>query len=286
LVSGIYRAEPMKNEKRSPYTQVGRAFTLIELLVVIAIIAILAALLLPALASARDKAMRTICTNNQKQMTLAMNMYAHDTMDYLAFPNWDGGAVIGPGWLYGLKGTLPDPTVAPYLNAPTTAWNQGLWFQYMPNGKSYLCPVDIRSKTYTSPVSANGRQNKLSSYVMNGAACGYPSADVVRSCKITAPWSPMCYLLWEPDENCVAPGNPGAFEYNDGANFPSVPPVGGEGIGRLHSKKGGNIMALAGHVIFITVKQFADDSNTPLGRGPGTGGKTYLWWSTYSSNGH
>src|ERR1035441_9672294 len=84
-VSGIYRAEPMKNEKRSLHTQVGRAFTLIELLVVIAIIAILAALLLPALAAARDKAMRTICTNNQKQMTLAMNMYAHDTMDYLAF---------------------------------------------------------------------------------------------------------------------------------------------------------------------------------------------------------
>src|ERR1039458_3267445 len=94
----------MKNEKRSLHTQVGRAFTLIELLVVIAIIAILAALLLPALAAARDKAMRTICTNNQKQMTLATSMYAHDTMDYLAFCNWDGGAVIGPGWLYGLKG--------------------------------------------------------------------------------------------------------------------------------------------------------------------------------------
>src|ERR1035441_4423608 len=130
--SGIYRGRHMKNERRSPNSQDGRAFTLIELLVVIAIIAILAALLLPALASARDKAMRTICTNNQKQMTLAVSMYGHDTMDYLAFCNWDGGAVIGPGWLYGLKGTLPDPTVAPYLNAPTTAWNQGLWFQYMP----------------------------------------------------------------------------------------------------------------------------------------------------------
>jgi hypothetical protein len=156
----------------------------------------------------------------------------------------------------------------------------------MPNPKSYLCPVDIRSQTYTKAYSAGGRANKLSSYVMNGAVCGYPGADVLRSCKITAAWSPLCYLLWEPDENCVSQGNPGAFEYNDGANFPSVPPAGGEGIGRLHSKKGGAIMALAGHVTFITVKQFGDDSKTANGRGPGPGGKTYLWWSPYSTDGH
>ncbi len=276
----------MKDQRTSSCGQHRHAFTLIELLVVIAIIAILAALLLPALASARDKSNRIICTNNQKQMTLAMSMYAHDNLDYLAFPNWDGGAVIGPGWLYGLKGSLPDPTVAPWLTNPVGAWSQGLWFPYMPNGKSYLCPVDIRSKTYTTPTSAGGRNNKLSTYVMNGAACGYPGSDVVRSCKITGAWSPLCYLLWEPDENCIAPGNPGAFEYNDGANYPSVPPAGGEGIGRLHSKKGGAIMALAGHVTFITVQQFGDDSKTASGKGPGPGGKTYLWWSPWSNDGH
>jgi len=281
-VFGIYSAKLMKNGQRSPNSQNRRGFTLIELLVVIAIIAILAALLLPALASAKDKAQRIICTNNQKQMTLAVSMYAHDNLDYLAFPNWDNGTVIGPGWLYGMGPTLPDPTVAPYLNAPITAWNQGLWFQYMPNPKSYLCPVDIRSKTYTTPKASGGRNNKLSSYVMNGAVCGYPTTDVVRSCKVTGAWSPLCYLLWEPNENATAPGNPGAFEYNDAANYPNS----GEGIGRLHSKKGGSILALAGHVIFITRKQFSDDSNTTSGRGPGPGGKTYLWWSPYSKDGH
>jgi prepilin-type N-terminal cleavage/methylation domain-containing protein len=109
-----------------------RGFTLIELLVVIAIIAILAAILFPVFAKAKDKAKQATCVSNLRQLSTACNLYFGDNDDWV--PNVTGGTQgegMTGGWIY----------FDTFATGPFDVSKGGL-YPYVMNRKVYTCPSD------------------------------------------------------------------------------------------------------------------------------------------------
>lgn len=142
------------------------AFTLIELLVVIAIIAILAALLLPALANAKMQAQSTQCMSGARQIMIGWRMYSDDNNDLLPPNDYPyKTAYYSYGNKYDLKnwvcGTMEQAVDAATLAEMTDPIGTALT-PYVPNGAIYHCPAD----NYLDP---NAHKVHVRSYSMNSA---------------------------------------------------------------------------------------------------------------------
>jgi prepilin-type N-terminal cleavage/methylation domain-containing protein/prepilin-type processing-associated H-X9-DG protein len=155
----------------APHRDAAMAFTLIELLVVIAIIAILAAMLLPSLSRAKDKAQTISCLGNTRQLAICWVLYAGDNNDRLTI-NDDSGSPSAPyNWVKGFMRQMPDAVDENLIRS-------GVLWPYNTSLGIYKCPAARQAVPQTlagNPAVAG--KGILRHFSMSGRMGGTPNMD-------------------------------------------------------------------------------------------------------------
>lgn len=230
-------------------------FTLVELMIVMAIITVLVAILLPALHTAREHAIRLNCQSNCRQLLTAVFAYAADNQEAMPFPNWDGGGktqYAAAGWLY-------NAPIQPNQDDVRT----GTLYRYLTTTQIYHCPAHV-------PPYSSGPSENLTSWLMNGAISDYGGNWPVGTAMIhrITTFRPDSIVFWEADEQITGTGAP----WNDGSSFPFE-----AGITRRHFDHGASMGCFDGHVEWWSQADYAYQVNQAPGR---------LWCNPDSANGH
>jgi prepilin-type N-terminal cleavage/methylation domain-containing protein len=240
-----------------------RAFTLIELLVVIAIIAILAAMLLPALAKAKDRARLANCLSNMKQWGLAGQMYANDNEDTLprdgmdangVYPGGNGASRDPNAWFNTLPEYCGEKPLSNYAAGAVSSPLQNAQILPFPGGRGRIwhCPSASMSVSDLQAVSGGGIHGFFS-YVMNidlkRQRPGYSNADAFpyprmpRLANIARPVATV--LMTDSIFNSTEGFSPGNTFYsvNPAARWRAFP--------SRHTQQGGVLNFVDGHASYF-----------------------------------